>query len=82
MYLLPKIVYWAKFEGKIFPMRNTLDRSYRDRLLKLEFQIPFEQGRAQFKEKSTKKINFFTVERLVKTLQRGGQTAKAKTNIM
>ena len=30
---LSKRVYWAKFEGKLFPMRNTLDRSYRDRLL-------------------------------------------------
>ena len=29
-----------------------------------------------------KKINFFTVERLVITFERGGQTAKAKTNII
>ena len=34
--MLPKIVYWAKVEGKLFfPMRNALDRSYRDHLFKL-----------------------------------------------
>ena len=50
--------------------------------LRLEFQIAFEQSRAQFKGNSTKKFNFFTLERLGITFERGGQTAKAKTNII
>ena len=41
----------------------------------------FWTGPSTIQGKIQKKINFFTVERLVKTLKRGGQTVKAKTNI-
>ena len=37
IYFLPKIVQWAKFEAKLFPMRNALDRSNRDRPLSLVY---------------------------------------------
>ena len=37
IYSLPKIVQWAKFEANFFPMRNALDRSYRDRPLSLVY---------------------------------------------
>ena len=51
IYLLKKIVYWAKFEGNFFQMRNTLDRSYRDRLLNLMFSW-FKTGRQGFSQEA------------------------------
>ena len=34
IYLIPKIVEWAKFEAKPFAMQNPLDGSFRDQHIK------------------------------------------------